>query len=105
MPHCRGDAGLGFGRAASGGGRLRPAPLHKSGRDSGRGNPEYKKHRECHPGEIRGVQLVDEILRPLHRIGRQLRNILTRFEQGLTWPNVLGQYEDLLTRWLPIASA
>jgi glycosyltransferase involved in cell wall biosynthesis len=51
------------------------------------------------------AQILDKIVDDAQALQSMRSGILTRFEQGLTWPNVLGQYEDLLTRWLPIASA
>ena len=35
---------------------------------------------------------------------RMRRASVARFEDGLTWPQILGDYENLLLRWLPVAA-
>ena len=50
--------------------------------------------------------LLDELLeRDPQQMDRLARASLARYERGLTWPQILGQYEQLLTAWLPPAAS
>lgn len=45
--------------------------------------------------------VLDGVLGDAGALASMREASLRRFEQGLTWPQILGQYEELLVRWLP----
>ncbi len=48
--------------------------------------------------------VLDELLEPGQAGLMAMREAsVARFERGLTWPQILGEYEQLLLRWLPAA--